>query len=93
MMGHTVDAVIHDGTGILWMIVIPDDDRQLDDPSFNPPGGVQIRVPHSPVPGADPIITAKALHPHLNLRHAPAAEAGEPRGDTGASGPTTPSVI
>jgi hypothetical protein len=73
-MAHTVDAVVHDGNGVLWMIVIPDDDSQLDDPSFNPPGGVQIRVPHSRVPGADPIIVARALHPHLNLRHAPPAD-------------------
>lgn len=73
-MAHTVDAIVHDGTGILWMIVIPEDDSELDDPSFNPPGGVQLRVPHSPVPGADPVIVARALHPHLNLRLAPREE-------------------
>jgi hypothetical protein len=45
-MAHTVDAVVYDpATGYLQMIVIPDDDRQLSDPAFNPPGMTQLRVP------------------------------------------------
>lgn len=70
-MAHTHDAVIHDGNGVLCMIVIPDDDSQLGDAAFNPPGWVQVRVPHRP--GVDPIATARAMHPTLNLRLAPPA--------------------
>ena len=45
-MAHTVDAVVYDPTtGYLQMIVIPTNDSELDDPSFNPPGMVQLRVP------------------------------------------------
>ena len=45
-MPHTLDAVVYDpATGIVQMLVMPDDDSDLDDPAFNPPGMVQVRVP------------------------------------------------
>ena len=45
-MAHTVDAIVYDPTtNYLQMIVIPDDDSQLNDPAFNPPNMVQLRVP------------------------------------------------
>lgn len=51
---HTLDAVIYDpGTRVVQMVVIPDDDRELDDLAFNPKGMVQARVNHQD--GADPI--------------------------------------
>lgn len=47
-MAHTVDAVVYDPlTGFLQMLVIPDDDKQLDDPAYNPPGMVHLRVPRT----------------------------------------------
>lgn len=46
-MAHTLDAVIYDPNSlIVYMVIIPDDDRELTDPSFNPPGLTQIKVPH-----------------------------------------------
>lgn len=44
-MAHTQDAIVYGPGGILWMIVIPTDDSELDDPAFNPPGATQLRVP------------------------------------------------
>lgn len=45
-MAHTKDAIIYDpNNGCVLMVVIPEDDRQLDDPSFNPLGMVHVRVP------------------------------------------------
>lgn len=85
-MAHTYDAIIHDGNGILCMIVIPDDDKQLGDPSFNPPGWVQLRVPHAV--GVDPVLTALALYPTLNLRLSPAVDSI----GTGSVLPPTPNV-
>lgn len=46
-MAHTVDAVIYDPDALLLVMqVIPDDDAELDDPSFNPLGLIQVRVAH-----------------------------------------------
>lgn len=48
-MAHTKDAVVIDAlTGLVMMLVVPDDDAQLDYPSYNPIGSLQIRVPHQP---------------------------------------------
>lgn len=45
-MAHTLNALVYDpATGIVQMAVIPDDDSQLSDPAFNPPGMVHVRVP------------------------------------------------
>ena len=45
-MAHTQDAIVYDpATNYLQMIIIPDDDAQLADPAFNPPGMLQLRVP------------------------------------------------
>lgn len=63
-MAHTLNAVICDDDGIVHMIVVPDDDRQLEDAAFNPDGFVQLRVPT----GGDPLATAQQLNPDLNLR-------------------------
>ncbi len=38
-------AIIYDQSGEIAMIVHPDFESQLDDPAFNPPGSIQIRVP------------------------------------------------
>jgi hypothetical protein len=81
-MAHTVDAVVYGPGGILWMIVIPDDDSQLDFASYNPPGGVQLRMPLLSAIAAGPtpmdmttaaIARARALGVTLQL--APAAAA------------------
>ena len=63
-MAHTLNAVICDETGIVHMIVVPDDDGQLDDQAFNPDGLMQLRVP---VDG-DPLTLAQQLNPALNVR-------------------------
>ena len=45
-MAHTVDAIVYDpSTMIIQMIVMPDDDSELADPAFNPPGMTQLQVP------------------------------------------------
>ena len=65
-MAHTQDAVVYDpATGLVIMAVIPDDDSQLAQAAFNPPGTQQALVPH--VAGSDPIAAAIALYPQLNL--------------------------
>jgi hypothetical protein len=52
LAGHTQDAVVYDpATGYVQQIVIPTDDSELNDPAFNPPGMVQVRVPHQTTPG------------------------------------------
>ena len=58
-MAHTLDAVIVDADGAVHMVVVPDDDRELDDPSFNPDGYTQIRVPH--IEGVWPAVVVGAL--------------------------------
>jgi hypothetical protein len=87
-MAHTQDAVVVDATGVVHMVVIPDDDSQLADPAFNPPGHTHLRVSHNPA--ADPVATASALHPAMNVRMPPAhgpvvnAPAGNLSGNTTA---------
>lgn len=44
-MAHTQDAILYDPGGNLCMIVIPDDDKQLNDPAYNLPGLTQLRIP------------------------------------------------
>ncbi len=49
---HTQDAVVYDpATGYVQQIIIPTDDSELSDPAFNPPGMVQVRVPHQAIVG------------------------------------------
>lgn len=47
-MAHTLNAVCFDDAGNIAMIVIPSDDAQLDDPSFNPTGLTQLRISAAP---------------------------------------------
>jgi hypothetical protein len=66
-MAHTEDAVIVDATGVVHMIVIPDDDSQLSDPAFNPAGHTHLRIAHVPARGH--VERAAARYPDLNVRH------------------------
>jgi hypothetical protein len=43
-MGSPVSAVIFDAEGRVAMIIHPDNEKQLDDPAFNPKGHVHVRV-------------------------------------------------
>jgi hypothetical protein len=74
-MAHTQDAVIVDSSGVVHMVVIPDDDAQLSDPAFNPPGHTHLRVPWPPREGQhpDPVQAARHLHPEHNVRMPPPA--------------------
>jgi hypothetical protein len=66
LAAHTQDAVIYDpNTKVVIAVVVPDDDKQLNDPAFNPPGMVQVRVTH--IPSTDPVTTATAQVPALQL--------------------------
>jgi len=51
---HTRNAVIVDGAGAVRMVVIPTDDCELDEATFNPAGLSQIRV----AVGGSPIVEA-----------------------------------
>jgi hypothetical protein len=63
-MAHTTDAVIYDlATMIVQMIVIPEDDAQLADPSFNPAGMSVLLFPH--VPNGNVVALALAALPAL----------------------------
>lgn len=71
-MAHTQDAVVVDGDGIVHMVVIPDDDSQLSDPAFNPPGHTHLRIDHDPTGGH--VERAAVAYPDLNVRLPPPAE-------------------
>jgi hypothetical protein len=93
-MAHTQDAVIVDATGIVHMVVIPDDDSELDDPAFNAPGMSQLRVPMQ-APSGQPIGVAQmqaaaALHPAMNARLPPSPVAPSLSAQAKAALPQTP---
>lgn len=53
LAGHTQDAVVYDpATGYVQQVIIPTDDSELNDPAFNPPGMVQVRVTHQAIVGS-----------------------------------------
>jgi len=69
-MPHTRDAIVYDpNTLIMQMIIIPDDDDELRDPAFNPPGMAQLHVDRldadaqDPLPKVDdqPVAVARAI--------------------------------
>lgn len=63
-LAQTVGAIVYDGTsGQVRMVVVPDTDKELDDPAFSPVGAVQQRVP---------IVDLKTLQPRdLYLKYLP----------------------
>lgn len=47
LAAHTKDAVVYDSkTKIVLMVVVPTDDKELNDSAYNLKGTVQIQVPH-----------------------------------------------
>lgn len=62
-MAHTKDAVVYDPiTGIIQMVIIPDDDAQLADPAYNPPGMRQLRLDRVKTKGSAGEVTDAILH-------------------------------
>ena len=46
-MAGTLTRILLGPSGSIWMIVIPDDDKQLTDPAFSPPGLTPVDVPNA----------------------------------------------
>lgn len=46
-MAATLTRVVVGPSGSIWMVVVPDDDKQLNDSAYSPPGLTPIDVPRT----------------------------------------------